>query len=117
MKFISGISVLFGIIISRVRCESCVEPKITSKTYTTQDATVVTNIAYITEFNVECGIGVITNLYADIDGNVQPLSLIGPNSYQVCAYIFFFLVSLLTTSGYFRSAGRRRSLRPAAVKE
>lgn len=70
-------------VISCGLCESCIEPKITSRTFTTQDATVVTNIAYITEFDVECGAGTISSLYADVDGNVQPVSLIGLNSYQV----------------------------------
>lgn len=66
-----------------VNCSSCENPQITSKTFTTQDATVVLNIAYVTEFEVQCKSGTLSNLYADIDGAVVPISVIGPNTYQV----------------------------------
>lgn len=64
-------------------CSACVNPEVTSKGFTTQDATVVTNIAYVSEFTVKCSSGAITNLYADVAGNVVPVSVIGPNKYQV----------------------------------
>lgn len=79
MKYVIVLLALISTVIS----ETCIEPKVTTRTFTTQDATVVTNIAYITEFDVECGAGRISNLYADIDGNIQPVSLIDPNTYQV----------------------------------
>lgn len=63
--------------------DSCSNPEVTSKSFTTQDATIVTKIAYISEFNVNCGSGKVTSLYANINGNVVPVSVVAPNTYQV----------------------------------
>ncbi|XP_022910346.1 translocon-associated protein subunit delta [Onthophagus taurus] len=63
--------------------ETCSQPKVTSNSFTTQDATIVSNIAYIAEFEVECTSGGLTNLYAEVDGNVVPVSSTGQNKYQV----------------------------------
>lgn len=62
---------------------ACSNPDVTSKYYTTKDATVVTNIAYVNEFSVKCKTGSLTNLYADINGNILPVSSIGADKYQV----------------------------------
>lgn len=64
---------------------SCSGPEVQVKTlFTTQDATILTNIAYIAEFGVQCQSGAVSNLYADIGANnLVPVSVIGPNSYQV----------------------------------
>lgn len=66
---------------SNVRC--CENPQVTSKTFTTLDATVVANIAYVSEFEVVCKSGSVTNLYADTEGIIVPVSVIGTNKFQV----------------------------------
>lgn len=70
-------------LISAVICSSCTNPEVTSKSFTTQDATIVSNIAYISEFTVKCDSGDIGSIYAELDGNVVPVSIVGPNRYQV----------------------------------
>lgn len=64
---------------------SCSDPQVQVQSlFTTQDATILTNIAYIAEFGVQCQSGAVSNLYADIGANnLVPVSVIGPNSYQV----------------------------------
>lgn len=70
-------------VFSTVICSSCSKPEVTSKSFTTQDATIVSNIAYISEFTVKCGSDDIGSIYAELDGNVVPVSIVGPNRYQV----------------------------------
>lgn len=74
---------IFFAIISTVYCSSCNNPTVTSKSFTTQDATIVTNIAYVAEFDLKCDSGAPSSLYADIDGNITPASLVTQNGYQV----------------------------------
>jgi len=70
-------------ILSAGYCSSCSNPDVTSKSFTTQDATIVTNIAYISEFSVKCGSGAVSHLYADVEGVIVPVSEIAANKYQV----------------------------------
>nr|XP_023024242.1 translocon-associated protein subunit delta-like [Leptinotarsa decemlineata] len=64
-------------------CSSCSNPEVTSTSFTTLDATIVSNIAYISEFTVKCSSGVVGNLYSELDGNISPVSIVGSNQYQV----------------------------------
>lgn len=75
-------------LISFVYCDKCSNIEVTSKSFTTQDATIVTNIAYISEFGVTCGSGSISHLYADLDGVILPVLVTGSNKYQVCYFKF-----------------------------
>ncbi|XP_018330409.1 translocon-associated protein subunit delta [Agrilus planipennis] len=77
------IGVIFSVLIAAVNCDSCVRPEVSLKPFTTEDATVVTNIAYIAEFDLKCESGSVNNLYADIEGRIGPISKVGPTSYQV----------------------------------
>ncbi|KAJ8945610.1 hypothetical protein NQ314_009137 [Rhamnusium bicolor] len=52
-------------------CSSCSGFEVTSKSFTTQDATIVSNIAFISEFTVKCGSGELESLYVELDGNVS----------------------------------------------
>lgn len=84
MKFNSCLfAVCFLAMLSLGNCSTCEKPQITSKSFTTLDATVVANIAYVTEFEVICKAGSLTSLYADIDGIIVPVSVIGTNKFQV----------------------------------
>lgn len=64
-------------------CSSCSNLEVASKSYTTVDATIVSNIAYIAEFSVKCGSGQPGFLYAEVNGNLVPVSTLEPNKYQV----------------------------------
>lgn len=63
----------------------CTKPEVSASAYTTQDATVLTSIAFVAEFTLKCGNHVIgLPLYAEINGKTLPAARIGDdNRYQV----------------------------------
>nr|CAD7433960.1 unnamed protein product [Timema monikensis] len=57
---------------------------VTASAYTTQDATVLTSIAFIADFTLKCGNGAKgIPLYAEIDGKTVPAARTGDDKYQV----------------------------------
>lgn len=63
---------------------TCTTPGVHVKSFTNQDATIVTNIAFIAEFSITCANGAtISNLYADIGNNLVPVARTGDGKYQV----------------------------------
>lgn len=75
----------FAAIISGSFALTCTNPTIESTSFTTQDATIVSQIAFITEFTLKC-----TNkasetvpLFAEVDGKLSPVSRIGIDKFQV----------------------------------
>lgn len=63
---------------------ACSNPEVTSKSFTTQDATIVSHIGFISEFSVKCSSGQVSSLYAQLeDGSVIPVAVVGPQAYQV----------------------------------
>nr|CAH7768424.1 unnamed protein product [Callosobruchus chinensis] len=75
--------VLFSVFISSGLCSSCANLDVSSSSFTTQDATIVSKIAYISEFTVKCSSGEVGSLYAEVDNNVVPVSVVGSNKFQV----------------------------------
>ncbi|KAK4871664.1 hypothetical protein RN001_015788 [Aquatica leii] len=75
--------VIFSVIIYSGYCNSCKNLEVTSKSFTTQDATIVTNIAYISEFTVKCSSGSLSHAYADVEGVIVPVFEVSPNTFQV----------------------------------
>uniref|UniRef100_A0A1B6D3S5 Translocon-associated protein subunit delta n=1 Tax=Clastoptera arizonana TaxID=38151 RepID=A0A1B6D3S5_9HEMI len=64
--------------------EACSKPEVSATSYTTQDATVLTNIAFVTEFTLKCDSGVKRiPLYAEINGKTLPAARISDDKYQV----------------------------------
>lgn len=88
--FFATIFAVFSVVIS----SSCSKPEVTSNSFSTQDATIVSNIAYISEFTVKCGSGDIGSIYAELDGNVVPVSVVGPNRYQVRKFLLLVAVHI-----------------------
>lgn len=64
---------------------SCQNPQVEAASFTTLDATVVTHIAYITEFTLKCDNPLPENyaLYAEVEGKSLTAARIGENKYQV----------------------------------
>ena len=90
MDFYIAFSFLFLGIISTVCGQSCVRPEVTATSYTTQDATVLTNLAFITEFTLKCGNGVKgVSLHAEVDGKTLPGNLLK----LVSCFLSFFYIS------------------------
>uniref|UniRef100_A0A224XMB2 Translocon-associated protein subunit delta n=1 Tax=Panstrongylus lignarius TaxID=156445 RepID=A0A224XMB2_9HEMI len=62
----------------------CKDPEIKATSYTTEDGTVVTNVAFVTEFTLKCSNGVSEiPLYADVSGKMFPAVQLSKDSYQV----------------------------------
>lgn len=80
--------ITFLAVISSAFSTSCSNVEVISKSFTTQDATIVTNIAYISEFTLKCGSGAVSHLYADVDGILAPVSEVAHNKYQVSSLIW-----------------------------
>ncbi|XP_072941356.1 translocon-associated protein subunit delta [Epargyreus clarus] len=78
--------VIFAIgLINGAFAESCQNPQVEAVSFTSLDATVVTHIAYITEFTLKCDNPMPENyaLYAEVEGKSLTAARIGENKYQV----------------------------------
>lgn len=71
--------------ISACLAETCQKPEVAASAYVTEDATVLTNVAFTTQFVLKCSNGVKgISLYAEIEGKVLPaVRLSADNKYQV----------------------------------
>lgn len=76
--FAAIISLSFGL--------TCTSPSVDSvKSFTTQDATIVSQIAFITEFTLKCSnkASESSPLFAESDGKLSPVARIGTDKFQV----------------------------------
>lgn len=66
-------------------CHSCANPSVSVKSYTTEDATILTNVAYIIQFNIKCpnNSPYTGNLYALTKQNIVPVASTRDNEFQV----------------------------------
>lgn len=69
--------------IFNVSADQCVGPKVSSNSYTTQDAFILREIAYVTNFQIECTTGKATNLYALIGNAVTPVAQVASGMYEI----------------------------------
>lgn len=83
--WISIYALLFACLIVKSNANTCVKPEVTASQYTTLDATVLMNIAYVAEFSLKCANGAKgIPLYAEVGGKTLPAARIGDdNNYQV----------------------------------
>ncbi|XP_059611125.1 translocon-associated protein subunit delta [Phlebotomus argentipes] len=66
--------------------ETCSNAKVKGATsYTTTDATIVSQIAFVTEFSLECSNpgAERVSLFAEVEGRLMPVATIGDTQYQV----------------------------------
>lgn len=76
----------FSAIISLSLGQSCTSPKIEStKSFTTEDATIVSQIAFISKFKLKCGnrASETSPLFAEVDGKLSPVVRVGIDEFQV----------------------------------
>ncbi|XP_043226963.1 translocon-associated protein subunit delta-like [Amphibalanus amphitrite] len=70
-----NILLIFGLIGASLASDACQHPQIKAESYTSQDATIVTNIAYIATFSLTCANGVTgVSLYAAIGDRLVPVA-------------------------------------------
>lgn len=64
---------------------TCTNPTVEATSFTTQDATIVSQIAFIAEFTLKCTnkASETTPLFAEVDGRLSPVSRIGTDKFQV----------------------------------
>ena len=81
--FVGFFLVLFSAL--AVKSEKCEKPEVTASAYVTEDATVLTHIAFTAQFTLKCTNGVKgISLYAEVEGKSLPaVRLSAENRYQV----------------------------------
>ncbi|KAF7395317.1 hypothetical protein HZH68_009367 [Vespula germanica] len=72
-------------VILTISAETCQKPEVVASAYVTEDATVLTNVAFTTQFVLKCSNGVKgIPLYAEVEGKALPaVRLSADNKYQV----------------------------------
>lgn len=83
-KFIVLLSV-FAALTTSTLAETCQKPEVSASAYVTEDATILTTIAFTTQFTLKCSNGVTgVSLYAEVEGKTLPaVRLSADNKYQV----------------------------------
>ncbi|CAH1118554.1 unnamed protein product [Phaedon cochleariae] len=66
-----------------VNSQQCTDPQIISTTYTTQDATILKQVAFISNFQVKCKKGEAGNLYASFKDTISPVASVDSGKYQI----------------------------------
>ncbi|XP_011191175.1 translocon-associated protein subunit delta [Zeugodacus cucurbitae] len=63
---------------------TCTSPKVSVTSFSTQDATILTQVAHVGEFSLSCGNSAEPNLFAEFPcGKIVPVAKIGDGKYQV----------------------------------
>lgn len=77
--------------------ETCQKPEVSATAYVTEDATILMNVAFTTQFTLKCSNGAKDiSLYAEVEGKALPaVRLSADNKYQVIFIFFFFLAENL----------------------
>lgn len=84
-QFISVL--LISLFAASAYASSCTSPKATVTSFSTQDATILTQLAHIGEFSLKCGNGAKPTLFAEFPcGKVVPVAQVGDEKYQVSFY-------------------------------
>lgn len=121
----------FAAVFSASFALTCTDPTVESTSFTTQDATIVSQIAFISEFTLKCSnkASESTPLFAEVDGKLAPVARIGTDRFQVrknsspkltltkdmCCRRQQFYILCINFGLFTRSAGRRRQRKHVAV--
>jgi translocon-associated protein subunit delta len=83
MKYIMFFFITF--VTRSVYTDQCLKPEVTASAYITEDATILTHVAFTTQFTLKCINGVKgISLYAEVNGKALPaIRLSTDNKYQV----------------------------------
>uniref|UniRef100_A0A2M4C279 Translocon-associated protein subunit delta n=1 Tax=Anopheles marajoara TaxID=58244 RepID=A0A2M4C279_9DIPT len=84
-KFVLASVVLCCVAVSFSVASSCTNPEVKTNFYSTSDATIVSQIGFVTEFTLKCSNagGEKLPLFAEVLGKLAPVVRIGENKYQV----------------------------------
>ncbi|XP_037047220.1 translocon-associated protein subunit delta [Bradysia coprophila] len=75
----------FAVLVASTLAVTCTKPKIKATTFTTRDATIVSQIALIAEFSLNCAESDADGfpLFAEVNGQLSPVVRISDNRFQV----------------------------------
>lgn len=76
---------LVAVSASLCRASSCSNPEVKSSFFSTSDATIVSQIAFVTEFSLKCSNAGAEKLplFAEVGGKLAPVVRVGDSKYQV----------------------------------
>jgi len=77
-------SVLLFTVAASALGASCTSPKVSVTSFSTQDATILTQLAHVGEFTLQCGNGGKPTLFAEFPcGKVVPVARVTDDKYQI----------------------------------
>ncbi|XP_058060700.1 translocon-associated protein subunit delta [Anopheles bellator] len=84
-KFVLASVVLCGLAVTSSEASACLNPDVKTNFYSTSDATIVSQIGFVTEFTLKCSNAGAEKLplFAEVLGKLAPVVRIGDNKYQV----------------------------------
>jgi len=76
---------LVAVAANAAKAETCQNPEVSASAYVTEDATILMNVAFTTQFTLKCSNGAKDiSLYAEVEGKALPaVRLSADNKYQV----------------------------------
>lgn len=79
------LSTVFALFVATCQASSCTNPEVKSSFFSTADATIVSQIAFVTEFTLKCANAGAEKLqlFAEVGGKLAPVVRVGDNKYQV----------------------------------
>lgn len=79
-----AIFLLFAFVAQGYSSQICTNPTVSVSSFTTEDGTVITNVAYVSEFTLKCSNGATeVPLYAEVNGKTLPAVHVSKDSYQI----------------------------------
>lgn len=81
LLFLCALAAVFSVSLAL----TCTDPTVESTSFTTIDATIVSQIAFISEFTLKCSnkASETTSLFAEFDGKLSPVARVGSDRFQV----------------------------------
>uniref|UniRef100_U5ESD6 Translocon-associated protein subunit delta n=1 Tax=Corethrella appendiculata TaxID=1370023 RepID=U5ESD6_9DIPT len=75
--------IILSLFVTLTIATTCTNPQIKQTFFSTEDATIVSQIAYITEFTLKCSNSAQIQLFAEVGGKLTPVVRVGDDKYQV----------------------------------
>lgn len=73
---------IIGAFFATTFAAECINPEIQTTTFTSQDATIVSQIAFIAEFSLKCAAST-KPLFAEVNGRLSPVVRVSDTEFQV----------------------------------
>ncbi|XP_056639986.1 translocon-associated protein subunit delta-like [Diorhabda sublineata] len=74
---------LINLFFTSVNADPCKNAQVISTSYTTKDATILKQVAFISSFYIKCDIGHSSYLYTVLGDVISPVASVGQGKYQI----------------------------------